>query len=102
VEFAELPRGDQRTVTILSAMLRLAEGLDRSHAQSVTGLTLTTRQSAKVIRLQTRGDAELELWAAHRHAAALADCLDAEIVFDLPMPRRRARPRIRRKAARRK
>jgi exopolyphosphatase/guanosine-5'-triphosphate,3'-diphosphate pyrophosphatase len=77
-------------------MLRLAEGLDRSHAQSVTGLTLTTRQSAKVIRLQTRGDAELELWAAHRHAAALAECLDAEITFEAPMPRRRVKRRAKR------
>jgi exopolyphosphatase/guanosine-5'-triphosphate,3'-diphosphate pyrophosphatase len=94
-EFGKLPRDHQQTVTMLSAMLRLAEGLDRSHAQAVSGLTVTTRKSGRFIRLHTGGDAELELWAAHRHAAALAACLGAEIEFELLPTGRRAATRKR-------
>ena len=33
-------------------------------------------------RLRTAGDAELELWAANRHAEPLAQLLDMEITFE--------------------
>src|SRR5262249_59706203 len=58
----------RKTVKTLAAMLRLAEGLDRSHAQVVTGVDVVPRGDAYLIRLRVSGDAELELWAAQRHA----------------------------------
>jgi exopolyphosphatase/pppGpp-phosphohydrolase len=57
----------RRTVRTLSAMVRLAEGLDRSHAQALTGIDLYPRDDDYLARLRASGDAELELWAAHRH-----------------------------------
>ena len=60
-----------RTVRVLSAMVRLAEGLDRSHAQALAGIDLLPRGDDYLARLRRRGDAELELWAAHRHVAPL-------------------------------
>ena len=53
----------------LAAILRLAESLDRSHAQTITGLELHDRGDDDLLQLRTTGDAELELWAAARHAA---------------------------------
>src|SRR5262249_14050610 len=41
--FGGLPRRLRRTVRSLSAMLRLAESLDRSHAQAISGLELHDR-----------------------------------------------------------
>jgi exopolyphosphatase/guanosine-5'-triphosphate,3'-diphosphate pyrophosphatase len=67
--FADLPRRTRRTVRTLAAILRLAESLDRSHAQSVTGLEIHDRGDDDLLQLRTAGDAELELWAATRHAA---------------------------------
>ena len=66
--FADLPKKRRRTVRILSAILRLVETLDRSHSQIVTGLTLEDRGDDALLTLQVTGDAELELWAASRHA----------------------------------
>lgn len=66
--FADLPRKRQRIVTALSAILRLAESLDRSHSQVVASLTLEDRGKDALLTLHTTGDAELELWAASRHA----------------------------------
>jgi exopolyphosphatase/guanosine-5'-triphosphate,3'-diphosphate pyrophosphatase len=81
-EFGALPRRLRGTVKVLAACVRLAEGLDRSHAQVVRGLTVSAGDDGLRIRLRTAGDAELELWAADRHAAALADVLDAHLHFD--------------------
>ena len=53
----------------LAAILRLAESLDRSHAQTVAGVELHDRGDDALLQVRTAGDAELELWAAARHAA---------------------------------
>ena len=56
----------REAVRRLSAILRLAEALDRSHAQIVTAVELHDRGSEYLLKLRPTGDAELELWAAHR------------------------------------
>ena len=66
--FSELPRRAHRVVRTLAALLRLAESLDRSHAQTITGLELHDRGQDDLLQVRTSGDAELELWAATRHA----------------------------------
>src|SRR3954469_469729 len=67
--FRDLRRRTRSTVRTLSAILRLAESLDRSHAQSVSGLEIHDRGDDDLLQLRTTGDSELELWAAARHAA---------------------------------
>ncbi len=67
--FADLPRKGQGIVRTLAAILRLAESLDRSHSQSVASLELHDRGEDDLLQIRTAGDAELELWAAGRHAA---------------------------------
>ena len=67
--YGDLGGSLRKTVKSLSSMVRLAEGLDRSHAQAVTGLDLYPRGDDYLARLRADGDAELELWAAHRHVA---------------------------------
>ena len=66
-----------------SAMVRLAEGLDRSHAQALAGLDLYPRGDDYLARLRATGDAELELWAAHRHVAPLEDVLGKPLRFEV-------------------
>jgi len=67
--FGDLRRRLRRRVRALAAILRLAESLDRSHAQTITGLALHDRGDDDLLQLRTSGDAELELWSATRHAA---------------------------------
>src|SRR5207248_2854847 len=69
--FGRLPRRMRQTVRSLAAMLRLAESLDRSHAQVVAGLELHDRGDDDLLQLRAAGDAELELWAAARSLAPL-------------------------------
>ena len=55
--------------------MRLAEGLDRSHASIVSDLTVEDRHDDLLLRVKATGDAELEQWAAQRYLAPLEDAL---------------------------
>ena len=76
---ADLDKYQRRVVTILSAFLRLAETLDRSRHGVVRGLELRERLGEIRIKVQAVGDAELELWAAHRQARALEEALGRRV-----------------------
>jgi exopolyphosphatase/guanosine-5'-triphosphate,3'-diphosphate pyrophosphatase len=66
-EYAELPSSLRKTVRTLSSILRVAESLDRSHAQAITGLELRDRGDDALLLVHTGSDAELEVWATNRH-----------------------------------
>ena len=81
--YSDLGRSKRRTVKALSAMVRLAEGLDRSHSRALAGIDLYPRSDDYLARIRTSGDAELELWAAHRHVAPLEKILGKPIRFEV-------------------
>jgi exopolyphosphatase / guanosine-5'-triphosphate,3'-diphosphate pyrophosphatase len=81
--YSDLSGSQRRTVKTLSAILRLAEGLDRSHAQTLAGIDVYPRGDDYLARLRATGDAELELWAAHRHVAPLEGVLGKPIRFEV-------------------
>lgn len=68
--YAQLPATLRRTVRMLASILRVAESLDRSHAQPISGLEVHDRGADMVISLHGTGDAELEVWATSRHLEA--------------------------------
>jgi len=68
-DFRQLGRKRRKVVRRLAAILRLAENLDRSHAQTITGVEFHDRGDDALLQIRTAGDAELELWAAQRHSA---------------------------------
>jgi exopolyphosphatase/guanosine-5'-triphosphate,3'-diphosphate pyrophosphatase len=66
-EYARLPSPLRRTVRTLSSILRVAESLDRSHTQTISGLDFRDRGDDALLQVHTTGDAELEVWATNRH-----------------------------------
>ena len=66
-QYAQLPATLRRTVRTLASILRVAESLDRSHAQPISGLEVHDRGEDIAIQLHAAGDAELEVWATSRH-----------------------------------
>ncbi len=66
-EYAGLSSTLRRTVRTLASILRVAESLDRSHAQSISGLELRDRGEDVLLQVHTGSDAELEVWATNRH-----------------------------------
>lgn len=68
---ALLERGDMTRITIMAAMLRMAEYLERGRRQSVRALTCNIGSEEIVIAARTRGDAAIELWEAGRNTELL-------------------------------
>ena len=66
--YRKLPRKARRAVDCAAALLRVADGLDRSHSAVVRDLECRLKAGKVVIELETRGDAELEIWGAQRKA----------------------------------
>jgi len=75
----ELNKKRRRTVVVLSAFLRLAETLDRSRHGVIRAMEVRERLGELRIKVQAVGDAELEVWAAHKQARALEVALDRKI-----------------------
>jgi exopolyphosphatase/guanosine-5'-triphosphate,3'-diphosphate pyrophosphatase len=73
--YRELPKPWRRAVQWLAAMLRIAEGLDRSHYQLIRSLRVARRGDRFAILVSARRDAQLELWAARRRTGLLAELL---------------------------
>jgi exopolyphosphatase/guanosine-5'-triphosphate,3'-diphosphate pyrophosphatase len=78
-EFRALPAADRRTVRWLAALLRIAEGLERSHYQLIRSVRITRRAGRVAIRAAARREAQLELWAARRRTGLLADLLGRDV-----------------------
>ena len=77
--FAGLPSKRRRTVRWLAAMLRVAEGFDRSHYQLVRGLSLRRRAGKIFLVADARRQAQLEIWAGRRRASDLARLLGTPV-----------------------
>jgi exopolyphosphatase/guanosine-5'-triphosphate,3'-diphosphate pyrophosphatase len=85
-DFGKLTAPRRRTVKVLSSFVRLAEGLDRSHAQIVKELRVEDRRDDLLLEIQATGDAELEQWAAQRYLGPLEDALDRVVRVQMTHP----------------
>jgi len=74
-EVGVLPKPQRTMVRWLAAILRIAEGLDRSHYQLIRSLRVERRPGRLAILVSARRDAQLELWAARRRSGFLGELL---------------------------
>jgi exopolyphosphatase/guanosine-5'-triphosphate,3'-diphosphate pyrophosphatase len=81
-EYRALSSSDRQTVRALSALLRIADGLDRSHYGVVHDVTVARRGDRVTLQLVTAGeDVELEVWEARGRAELLEKLLGQDIEF---------------------
>lgn len=85
-QFASLPKRARRTVKWLSAILRVAEGLDRSHYQLVREVSVHRRGERVAIVATAARDAQLELWAGRGRLDTLEQLLGAEVRIGVASP----------------
>lgn len=71
--YGRLTPHDQKRVAQLAGILRIAERLDRSHYQNVTALAVDANEEALHIDVRTKGDPELETWAAQQASTLFQD-----------------------------
>lgn len=82
----DLDKPARKTVRKLAALLRLAEGLDRSHFSVVGDVEVRLTGEGVVLDVTAAGDPELEVWAADRRKTL------AEAVLKMPITVRHVLP----------
>ncbi|HKB80465.1 MAG TPA: Ppx/GppA phosphatase family protein [Thermoanaerobaculia bacterium] len=78
---SELTRAQRREVEKLAAILRIAEGLDRSHRQSVRDVAVRSNGAVRFI-VRARADAGVEIASAARRAKYFASLFDRKVRFE--------------------
>lgn len=81
--YAKLTSRDRRTVDVGASLLRLADGLDRSHGQVITSIRSKLEDRSLTLRLTARSDAQLELWGVRRKRELAEKTLGTRIRFEL-------------------
>jgi exopolyphosphatase / guanosine-5'-triphosphate,3'-diphosphate pyrophosphatase len=64
--FEKLDETDKLRVKKLSAIMRIADGLDRSHYQNVRAVDFVKNGQETIIKINTEADPQLEIWGAMR------------------------------------
>lgn len=84
--FAQLTPAHRDVVIKASALLRLAEGLDRSHQQAVRDIEcrLTSGQLQVTVLPHAGDDCELELWATRGKAPVFEKLFDRRVQLEVP------------------
>jgi len=77
--YKDLDRNDRETVRVLAAILRLADGLDRTHSQLIDSVTLTRSEHCYSLLATSEHDISADIWGAQRKA----DVFERE--FKLPI-----------------
>jgi exopolyphosphatase/guanosine-5'-triphosphate,3'-diphosphate pyrophosphatase len=80
--FSSLDPRDQDMVTLLSSILRLADGLDRSHNNIVRDLSCTIQSGTIIINLKTRGESSLERYGGEKKKPLLEDVFGKKVVLE--------------------
>ncbi len=65
-QYHSLDKVDKDRVKKLSGILRIADGLDRSHYQNVRSIDIEKDAKKVTIRITTEADPQLEIWGAMR------------------------------------
>jgi exopolyphosphatase / guanosine-5'-triphosphate,3'-diphosphate pyrophosphatase len=78
--------GDAERLRLLSAVIRLAEQLERSRDQSVTAVRVDSRNGAIALKAETdaRGDPTVGIWAARRNSDLLAEAIGRPVEIEAP------------------
>ena len=82
--FAKLSPQDRERVRKLSAMLRLTDGLDRSHLSTVRKLCCDLSQDGVVVEVHGVGEVGFDIWGAERKRALFEEVFGLKVRFAYP------------------
>jgi exopolyphosphatase/guanosine-5'-triphosphate,3'-diphosphate pyrophosphatase len=83
-EFAALDREEQQRVRCLAAILRVADGLDRTHQHNVESIEIRYDDSAIHLRVSCRSgcDPVYEMWSADRKKLLMEEVFKRGVLID--------------------
>ena len=77
--FRSLSQKDRLTVTKLTALIRLAGGMDVSRVRHITTVTLTEKKKIWQLTLHSKGDLTLEKWALNKRRAIFEEVFGVQL-----------------------
>ena len=86
-ECALMPRKEFERLRRLSAILRVADGIDRSHNQILTLISLRKDHRRWRFEFEARDEAELELWGAQRKGQLFEKLFGGKMDFRVTLNR---------------
>ena len=84
--FASLAADDREVVTILSAILRLADGLERSHSDAVRNIDVWLDGDRLVLLVDCPFGCSSEIWAGEKKGRFLGELLDLHVEVRQRLP----------------
>lgn len=87
--FAELPYEDQTLVRWLSAILRIADGLDRAHTSDVDDLQCDIQSETIIINIYCNTGSATAIYGANRKKALLQEITQRTVTIDSVQKARR-------------
>lgn len=81
--FRALPKRLRRVVEVGAALLRIADGLDRTSCGAVADLVCRVRPDRVDVLIESRGDAELEIWSARSRSKLFKRVFGRRVAFAL-------------------
>jgi putative phosphoesterase len=79
--FSQLSRKDKQKTRILAGILRVADGLDRTHTNAVTSVACDLKGNDVLVRYKASGPSTFEMEAAYKKSDLLKRALDKNIRF---------------------
>ncbi len=80
-KFSKLSKENQQKVLQLAALLRLADGLDRSHSDAIKNLNCTIGKNKIKVDIESRGHITLEMAGFNRKKDLLEKIFERKIVI---------------------
>jgi exopolyphosphatase/guanosine-5'-triphosphate,3'-diphosphate pyrophosphatase len=81
LEFAQLSKADQKLVLKLAGILRLADGLDRSHSQRIRELHCTKSSKKTTLHLFSDKDIAIEIWGAQQKERLFKEIFETRVEY---------------------
>ena len=82
-EFSSLPKDSQKIVRKLAAFLRIADSLDRTHFNKITGVSIETKNGEVQLNLHhTADDLDIEKWNFERRKKLFEEVFSKKIVLN--------------------
>lgn len=86
--YGQLSSKDQNTVRMLAGILRIADGLDRSHLSCVQDIEVRKGQDQMELQCKTNDLATPEMWAAQKKADLLEQVLSKKVNLSVVHPKK--------------
>jgi len=79
--FARLTPGEQKRVTRLSAILRIADAIDREHTQNIKRVLVSLKGLNLLLMLEANRDTHLEEWAIRKKGKFFEKALGLKVII---------------------